>query len=77
MTKYGRWVTMVALCMSGAIIFMLPFLREIYYIPMQNAFGFTNTQMGVLMSVFGTMSMLTYFPGGWLADKFSPRLLMT
>jgi hypothetical protein len=41
MTKYGRWVTMVALCMSGAIIFMLPFLREIYYIPMQNKWKIT------------------------------------
>jgi len=67
---------MAALCMSGGIIFMLPFLREIYYIPMQNAFGFSNTQMGVLMSVFGTASMLAYFPGGWLADLFSPRRLM-
>ncbi len=44
---------------------------------MQNAFGFTDTQMGLLMSVFGTTSMLAYFPGGWLADKFSPRRLMT
>ncbi len=77
MTSYGRWVTMASLCMSGGIIFMLPFLREIYYIPMQNAFGFSNTQMGVLMSVFGTASMLAYFPGGWLADLFSPRRLMT
>jgi hypothetical protein len=41
MTKYGRWVTMVALCMSGAIIFMLPFLREIYYIPMQDKWKIT------------------------------------
>jgi predicted MFS family arabinose efflux permease len=75
-SRYSRWITMVALCMSGAIIFMLPFLREIYYIPMQNAFGFTNTQMGMLMSVFGTMSMIGYFPGGWLADRFSPRHLI-
>ncbi len=77
MAKINRWIIMVALCLSGGTIFMLPFLREIYYIPMQNAFGFTNTEMGMLMSVFGFMSMLTYFPGGWLADRFSPRNLIT
>ena len=68
---------MTALCMSGAIIFLLPFLREIYAVPLKEALDITNTQLGVLMSIFGAMSMLTYFPGGWLADRFSPRILMS
>ena len=76
MAKLRRWFVMTVLCFSGGIIFMLPFLREVYYIPMQQAFGYNNTQMGVLISVFGAVSLLTYFPGGWLADRFSPRKLM-
>jgi len=68
---------MTCLCLSGGIIYLLPFLREVYYIPLQTALHLTNTQLGVLMSVFGTTSMITYFPGGWLADRFSPRKLMT
>jgi nitrate/nitrite transporter NarK len=76
MESIRRWLVMVILCFSGGIIFMLPFLREVYYIPMQEAFGYNNTQMGVLMSVFGAVSLLTYFPGGWIADRFSPRKLM-
>jgi nitrate/nitrite transporter NarK len=69
-------MVMTVLCFSGGIIFMLPFLREVYYIPMQDAFGYTNTEMGLLMSLFGLVSLITYFPGGWLADRFSPRKLM-
>lgn len=76
MLNLRRWVVMTILCFSGGIIFMLPFLREVYYIPMQEAFGYDNTQMGVQVSVFGLVSLLTYFPGGWLADRFSPRKLM-
>ncbi len=72
-----RGLVMACLCLSGGIIFLLPFLREVYYIPMQKAFGLTNTQLGVLMSVFGAVSLLTYFPGGWLADRVSPRKLIT
>jgi nitrate/nitrite transporter NarK len=67
---------MSILCFSGGIIFMLPFLREVYYIPMMEAFGYDNTQLGVLISVFGFVSLLTYFPGGWIADRYSPRKLI-
>jgi nitrate/nitrite transporter NarK len=77
MNTVQRWLVMMILCFSGGIIFMLPFLREVYYLPMQQAFGYDNTQMGVLISVFGTVSLLTYFPGGWIADRFSPRKLMS
>jgi len=77
MTKYSKWVTMAALCWSGSAIYFLPFISETFYVPMQNAFGFDNTQMGMLMSIFGTTSLIAYFPGGWLADKFSPRRLIT
>ena len=76
MERFRHWLVMAILCFAGGIIFMLPFLREVYYIPMQEAFGYSNTQMGVLMSVFGAVSLLTYFPGGWIADRYSPRKLI-
>ncbi|MGI9284418.1 MAG: MFS transporter [Pseudomonadales bacterium] len=75
--KIQRWLVMTILCFSGGIIFMLPFLREVYYIPMQETFGYNNSQMGVLISVFGAVSLLTYFPGGWIADRFSARKLIS
>jgi MFS family permease len=72
-----RRLTMVMLCLSGSIIYWLPFLSEIYYVPMQDAFGFSKTQIGLLSSVYGLVSLLTYVPGGWLADRYSPRKLMS
>ena len=68
---------MVILSISGGLIFMAPFLREVYYIPMQEAMDLSNTQMGMLMGVFGAVGLLTYFPGGWLADRISSRKLIT
>lgn len=65
------------LSFSGGIIFALPFLQEIYYIPLAEALELNNTQVGSLMSVFGITAMLSYFPGGWLADRVSPRKLIT
>ncbi len=77
MTASEKWLTMLLLCLSGSIMYWLPFFSEIYYVPMQNSFGFSNTQIGVLSSTFGFMSLVGYFPGGWLADRFSPRKLIT
>ena len=68
---------MVLLCLSGSIIYWLPFLSEIYYVPMQDAFGFSKTQIGVLLSTYGTVSLITYFPGGWLADRVAPRKMIS
>ena len=68
---------MVCLCLSGGIIYLLPYLREVYYVPLLEALGLTNTQLGVMMSVFGATAMLSYFPGGWIADRVSPRILIS
>jgi len=70
-------LTMVLLCLSGSIIYWLPFLSEIFWVPMQDAFGFSKTQMGILLSTFGFVSLLTYIPGGWLADRVAPRRLIS
>lgn len=74
---FRRWLIMTCLCLSGGIIYLLPFLREVYYIPLQKALHLSNTQLGVLMSAFGITAMISYFPGGWLADRVSPRKLLT
>ncbi len=74
-----RWLVMTVLSFSGGIIYLLPFLQEVYYIPLANALDLdlNNTQVGSLLSIFGTTSLIAYFPGGWLADRVSPRKLMT
>jgi sugar phosphate permease len=70
-------LTMVLLCLSGSIMYWLPFLSEIFYVPMQDAFGFSKTQLGILLSTFGFVSLVTYIPGGWLADRIAPRKLIS
>ena len=68
---------MACLCLSGGIIYLLPFLREVYYLPLQKALQVSNTQLGIMMSLFGAAALISYFPGGWLSDRVSPRKLIT
>ena len=76
MTTAGRWIVMIVLGLSGTIIYLLPFLSEIFYQPLRQTLGITNTQLGAMMSVFGATSLLSYLIGGWAADRLQPRLLI-
>ena len=63
-------------CGSNAIFYIL-FCRGSYYDAFMEAFSVTNTQFGLMSTVALTISCLTYFIGGILADKVHPRLLVT
>ncbi len=72
--KYG---TLLLLAAGAGIIFQLPYIRETFYVPIQNAMNLTNEQMGMLSSGYATMATFSYFVGGIIADKFSARKLLT
>lgn len=72
--KYG---TLLLLAAGAGIIFQLPYIRETFYVPIQNAMNLSNAQMGLLSSGYATMATLSYFVGGIIADKFSARKLLT
>lgn len=72
--KYG---TLLLLAAGAGIIFQLPYIRETFYVQIQNAMNLTNTQMGLLSSGYASMALFSYFIGGIIADKFSARKLLT
>lgn len=73
-----KYLLMFVLVLAGEMVFSLPFHTTRYFRPtFLEVFGFTNTQLGDVFAAYGVTAMLAYFPGGAIADKFSPRLLMT
>jgi len=70
-------LTMVILCIAGGTIFNVVYVFELYYLPLQQALELSKIQMGMLLGVFGAFSMLSYGPGGWLADRSSSRKLIS
>lgn len=72
--KYG---TLLLLACGAAFIFTLPYIRESFYVPIQKAMGLTNEQMGKLSAWYAVIATPAYFLGGIVADKFSPRIMLT
>lgn len=69
--------TLIILIISGALIYALPYFRSYYYDAFIECFNITNTQMGALGSAFGGFSVIAYFLGGFCADRWPARYLMT
>ncbi|MCP1223629.1 nitrate/nitrite transporter [Sebaldella sp. S0638] len=72
-----KWISLAVLAAGGGIIFQLPYLRYAFYTQLQEALGFSHEQYGNLMTVYAVVAMLSYFPGGWLADRISARKMLT
>lgn len=72
----NKWLLLTLLCFAGAMVYTFPFLRYSYYDTMREALGVSHTQMGLMQAVNGVAATLGYIPGGWLADRYSPRKLL-
>ena len=73
-----RILFIAALVIAGEMVFGLPFHTARFFRPtLLEVFGFTNTQLGDLFAAYGVTAMLSYFPGGALADRYSARKLLT
>lgn len=74
--KVERWIVLFVVALVGGMITKLPYLKDIYFSALQTATGTTKTQLGMLLTMYGLMNFICYFPGGMLADKFSPKKLI-
>jgi sugar phosphate permease len=69
---------MFSLIFAGEAIFFLPFvLARLFRPTLLDLFGLSNLELGMAFAIYGVLAMLAYFPGGPLADRFPPRVLMT
>ncbi|MEG0379006.1 MAG: MFS transporter, partial [Eubacterium sp.] len=67
----------IVLCAGATTIYLPVFAKSSFYDAFVEGFGITNAQFGTLFSVYTLLTLLTYFLGGIVADKFSPRKLLT
>ncbi len=71
--KLRKYLTVLALSISGGSIYLIPYIKYVFYDYQIEAMGITNQQSGLLLSVFAAGTMLLYIPGGMMADRFSAK----
>lgn len=70
-------MVMVTLVLTGECLYLLMYiLRRDFGNAMVEALGISHTQLGTLSAVYGAVALVCYFPGGFVADRYSARRLM-
>lgn len=72
-----RFSIIFILAFGMTAMYSLPYMKSAFYDPMQQALSLSHTQIGNLLSTYGMVAMVSYFVGGWFADKFSVKKLIT
>ena len=62
--------------LAAGLIYRVPYLKTVFYDNMVSDFNLTNTQIGLLMSVYSLTKTVLYIPGGILADRFDNRKML-
>ena len=66
------------LIFTGELIFALPFHVNRFFRPsLLEEFQYTNYMMGMAFTTYGITALICYFPGGYIADKFNARKLLS
>lgn len=72
--KWGRFALLV---MGGGTIYKLANIKDVFYIPMQEHFGLTNTEIGALLSINSIVATALFVVGGYLADRLQTRTVIS
>jgi nitrate/nitrite transporter NarK len=69
---------MFSLIIAGEAIFLLPFiLMRVFKPVIRDAFVISDAQIGEVQALYGITAVFSYFFGGFIADKYEPRKLLT
>jgi len=73
----ARYLKLAVLVIVAGNIYPLIYLRQNFEVSILESFGITSQQLGQNYAMLGVLYMVTYLPSGWLADRVSPRILMS
>lgn len=77
MSKGKRNFLVFLISIMCQLIYIVPYIRFYFYDQYVAAYELTNLQLGNLGSIYGLVALFSYFIGGFFADRFSIRSLMT
>ncbi len=64
-------ITLLTLGACWSIVYIIPFIQYVWYDPFQEFLGATNTQLGLLITIYGFGNVFGAPIGGWVADRFN------
>jgi nitrate/nitrite transporter NarK len=74
--RLSVYLQVIMLALAASTIYSAPYLRQLFKTSLLDAFNITELQLGNLSSTYAIACIICYLPGGWLADRVAPRILV-
>lgn len=71
-----KWISFGTLVLGAGTIYKLGFLKDAFYVPMQEFMGLSHTQIGTAMSVAGLISTFGFLVSIYLTDRVSKKIMI-
>lgn len=71
-----KWISFGTLVLGAGTIYKLGFLKDAFYVPMQEFMGLSHTQIGTAMSVAGIISTFGFLVSIYLTDRISKKVMI-
>ncbi len=71
-----KWISFGALMLGAGTIYKLGFLKDAFYVPMQEFMGLSHTQIGVAMSIAGWISTFGFLAAILVVDRISKKIMI-
>lgn len=71
-----KWISFGTLVLGAGTIYKLGFLKDAFYVPMQDFMGLSHTQIGAAMSVAGLISTFGFLASIYLTDRVSKKIMI-
>ena len=74
--RLSIYLQVILLALAASVIYSAPYLRQLFKTSLLDAFSLTEAQLGNLSTMYAITSIICYIPGGWIADRVAPRILV-
>lgn len=71
-----KWISFGILMLGAGTIYKLGFLKDAFYVPMQEFMGLSHAQIGTAMSVAGLISTFGFLVSIYLTDRVSKKIMI-
>lgn len=72
----NKWFRLCLLVLGAGTIFKLSSMKDVFYTPMVNDWGLTNTQIGFGFTAYAIVQTIGLFTALYISDRFSKKLLL-
>jgi len=72
----NKWIRLCFLIFGAGTIFKLSSMKDVFYVPMQEDWGLSNTQIGLGFTAYAIIQTAGLFLALYIADRFSKKVLL-